>query len=54
MLLMSTAGAPTTHGDVVSGTHGIGARVPSAAARPRRQDDDELHIPKGGTFMIGT
>ena len=56
MLPMSTVGAPTTHGADVSGMHGIGASVPSAAAVAAATTgfDDELHIPKGATFTIGT
>ena len=54
-LPMRTVGAPTTHGDVVAGTQGIGVIVPSAAAVAAATIgfDVELHMPNGGMLTNG-
>lgn len=55
MLAISTVGAPTTHGALVTGTHGMGVSTPSAAAVAAATVgfDGDWHIPKGGMFTIG-
>src|SRR5262249_45762590 len=55
MLPMRTVGAPMIHGPVVTGTHGIGVRTPSAAAVALATVGfaSELHMPNGGTLTIG-
>ena len=52
---IKTVGAPTIHGAVVTGTHGIGASVPPAAAVAAATTgfDDELHCPNGMIFTTG-
>jgi len=43
------------HGPVGIGTHGIGVSTPRAAAVAEATDGlaNELHIPKGGMFVMG-
>ncbi len=55
ILAINTVGAPTTHGDDVAGTHGIGVNTPSAAAVAAATVGfaGELHIPKGMIFTSG-
>lgn len=47
---------PGAHGDAVTGTQGMGVKVPIAAdvALATVGLDKELHIPKGKIFVIGT
>jgi len=56
MLPTSIVGEPGAHGAGVTGTHGIGVKTPSAAAVAAATVgfDSELHMPNGGTFVIGT
>lgn len=53
--LINTFGWPGTHGAAITGTHGIGVRTPAAAAVADATVglDKELHVPKGGIFIIG-
>ncbi len=55
MLAIRTVGAPTTHGDDVAGTQGIGVRTPSAAAVAAATVGfaGELHMPNGMMFTSG-
>lgn len=55
ILAIRTVGAPTTHGDDVAGTHGIGVSTPKAAAVAAATVglDGELHIPNGKMFTKG-
>jgi hypothetical protein len=54
--VISTVGAPGTHGAGKTGTQGIGVSTPSAAAVAAATVGllGELHTPKGGTFSMGT
>ena len=55
MPLTSTVAQPGAQGAVVTGTHGIGVRTPSAAAVAEATVGllGVLHMPKGGMFTIG-
>lgn len=50
-----TVGEPGTHGDVVTGTHGIGVRTPAAAAVAEATVglDNDWHMPNGRMLTIG-
>lgn len=52
----STVGEPGAHGAAIAGIHGIGVNTPSAAAVAEATVGfaNELHIPNGRTFTIGT
>jgi hypothetical protein len=52
---INTVGAPGTHGAIVMGIQGMGVRAPKAAAVAAATIGFAmlLHIPKGGTFIIG-
>ena len=52
---ISTVGAPGTQGAMVMGIHGIGVKAPNAAAVAAITIGLAmlLHIPKGGTFIMG-
>jgi hypothetical protein len=55
MLPISTVGEPTTHGEAVAGTQGIGVKTPRAAAVAAATVGlaiDE-HMPKGIMFTKG-
>lgn len=55
LLPISTVGAPTTQGDAVAGTQGIGVNTPSAAAVAAATVGlaGEVHIPNGMIFTSG-
>jgi hypothetical protein len=52
----STLGEPGAQGAGVAGTQGMGVNTPNAAAVAAATTglDGLWHMPKGGTFMIGT
>jgi len=54
--LTSTVGEPGAQGAGVTGIQGIGVNTPNAAAVAEATIGfaNELHIPKGGMFIIGT
>jgi hypothetical protein len=51
----STAGAPGTHGETITGIQGIGVNTPMAAdvAAATVGFEGVMHIPNGGIFIIG-
>jgi hypothetical protein len=56
ILAICTVGEPGAHGALVTGMHGIGVNAPIAAAVAAATIGlaNELHIPNGGMFSIGT